>query len=159
MNKVIRIGLICLTAATLTGLMGCQSSSEKEVTEGNSMPMMRGGMAPFSGGYSGSPGSATCVGSYSGSAKITNSATGTLWFTPPAGTTNGTATDATGLSAPYSSVVLAMRKRDMMIWCGSNTVSFPATSADQYKFTIYIKNTPPPPTNGQVLTLDLSWQP
>jgi hypothetical protein len=100
----------------------------------------------------------TCVGSYSGSAKITNSATGTIWFTPPAGTTNCIAADASGLSSPYESVVLAMRKRDLMAWCGTNSVSFPASSSDQYKFTIYIKNTPPPPTNGQALTLILDWQ-
>jgi hypothetical protein len=156
MNNITKTGMMCLAAGILAGAVGCKSSSEKGGAESGSAE--RSLINPYyDGGYNGTPGSATCVGSYSGSAKITNSATGTIWFTPPSGTTNGTATDLSGLSAPYSSVVLAMRKRDMMAWCGSNTVTFPASSTDQYKFTIYIKNMPPPPTNGQILTLDVQW--
>lgn len=112
-----------------------------------------------SGAVNNTSGSTTCCGSYTASAKITNSVTGTIWFTPPTGTTNGTITDSSGLSSPYVSVVLAMRKRDSVSWCGTNTVSFPAESTNQYKFFIYVKNTLPPPTNGQVLTLDVQWTP
>jgi hypothetical protein len=74
------------------------------------------------------------------------------------GTTNGLATDISGLASPYESVVKAIRN-DGISWCGTNSVSFPASSSKQYRFYIYIKNTPPPPTNGDALTLDVQWNP
>jgi hypothetical protein len=49
-------------------------------------------------------------------------------------------------------------RNDLGSWCGTNSVSFPASSTKQYKFIIYIKNTPPPPSNGDVLTLSVQWQ-
>jgi hypothetical protein len=102
-------------------------------------------------------GSSTCIGSFTGTAVVTNSATGTVWFTPPSGTTNAIVTDVTGFSSPYVSMVKVIRN-DSASWCGTNSVSFPASSAKQYKFLIYIKNTPPPPSNGDILTLSIQWQ-
>lgn len=154
------IGLIAVSA--LTGLVGCSTSTTKQpaptakpVTAQRSA--MQATSSDPSGAFNNTGGTTTCCGSYTGYAFITNSATGTVWFTPPAGTTNCIATDSSGLSSPYVSVVKAIRS-DSLSWCDTNSVSFPATSSKKYKFIIYLKNTPPPPTNGQVLTLNVQWQ-
>jgi hypothetical protein len=97
-----------------------------------------------------------CPGAYTGFAKMTNS-TGGLWITPPANTTNGTLTDASGFSAPYASVAYVSRKSDGLTWCDTNSVTFPATNSTSYQLTIYVKNTPPPPTNGQPMNLQITW--
>jgi hypothetical protein len=145
----------------VTALVGCSTSEKKEkppAAQSSPIRLLTPGPSA-SGAVNNTSGSATCVGSYTASAKITNSATGTIWFTPPSGTTNATITDSSGLSSPYVSVVQAVRKRDAVSWCETNTVSFPASSSEQYKFYIYVKNTPPPPSSGQVLTLDVQWEP
>jgi hypothetical protein len=98
-----------------------------------------------------------CPGAYTGYAKMTNS-TGTLWLTPPTNTGSGTFTDASGFAAPYVSVASVVRKSDSAAWCGTNSVTFPATNTDQYSLTVYVKNTPPPPTNGQPMNLQITWQ-
>lgn len=98
-----------------------------------------------------------CPGTYTGYAKMTNSA-GAFWITPPTNTTSGTFTDASGLGVPYVSVAYVKRKSDSVSWCGTNSVSFPATNSTSYELFVYVKNIPPPPTNGQPLTLQISWQ-
>jgi hypothetical protein len=97
-----------------------------------------------------------CPGAYTGYAKMTNSA-GTLWLTPPTNTISGTLTDASGLGTNYISVAWVQRKSDAAAWCGTNSVTFPATNTDQYLLTVYVKNPPPPPTNGQPLNLQITW--
>jgi len=97
-----------------------------------------------------------CPGTYSGYAKMTNSA-GAFWLTPPTNTSSGTLTDASGWGTNYVSVAYVQRKSDLVTWCGTNSVTFPATNATQYSLTVYVKNTPPPPTNGQSLNLQVAW--
>jgi hypothetical protein len=97
-----------------------------------------------------------CPGAYTGFAKMTND-TGGIWITPPANTTSGTLTDASGFSAPYVSVATVVRKSDLMIWCDTNNVTFPATNDTSYELFVYVKNTPPPPTNGQPMNLQITW--
>src|ERR1043165_6277036 len=89
-----------------------------------------------------------CPGSYTGYAKMTNS-TGTYWITPPTNTTSGTLTDMSGFPSPYVSVAYVMRRSDQVTWCGTNSVTFPATNSTSYQLMIVVKNPPPPPTNGQ----------
>jgi len=147
------------TAAALITMTGCSTNENMESTLA-ARPAMRAGFMPVQaavGLFVPHNGTVSCCGSYKGFANVTNSDTGTVWFTPPAGTTNCVATDASGLASPYVSVVKALRK-DFASWCGTNSVSFPVSSSKQYKFIIYIKNTPPPPTNGAPLTLDIQWQ-
>lgn len=98
-----------------------------------------------------------CPGKYTGYAKMTNS-TGTFWITPPTNTSSGTLTDASGFGAPYVSVTYVVRKSDLVTWCGTNSVTFPATNSTSYELFVYVKNTPPPPTNGQPLNLQVTWQ-
>jgi hypothetical protein len=98
-----------------------------------------------------------CPGAYTGYAKITNS-TGGLWITPPTNAVSGTLTDASGFPAPYVSVGYVIRKSDLVTWCGTNSVTFPATNSTSYELFVYVKNTPPPPTNGQPMTLQITWQ-
>jgi hypothetical protein len=97
-----------------------------------------------------------CPGASTGYAKMTNS-TGSLWITPPTNTTSGTFTDASGFGAPYVSVVNVTRKSDLATWCETNSVTFPATNSTSYSLAAYVKNTPPPPTNGQALSLQITW--
>jgi hypothetical protein len=96
-----------------------------------------------------------CPGAYSGYAKMTNGSA--LWFTPPTNASSGTFTDASSFGTSYVSVACVVRRNDLMAWCGTNTVTFPATNSTQYALTAYVKNTPPPPTNGQLLNLQVTW--
>jgi hypothetical protein len=111
---------------------------------------------PFTA-QSGGSGGISCPGVYTGYSKMTNS-TGGIWITPPTNTTSGTFTNASGFPPPYVSIALAVRKSDSMTWCGTNSVTFPATNSTSYQLTVYVKNTPPPPTNGQPTTLQIIWQ-
>jgi len=98
-----------------------------------------------------------CPGAYTGFAKMTNSA-GTFWITPPTNTSSGTLTDASGFPSPYVSVACVTRKSDATSWCGTNSVTFSATNATSYQLMIVVKNTPPPPTNGEPVILQITWQ-
>lgn len=88
---------------------------------------------------------------------MTNSA-GSIWLTPPTNTTSGTFTNASGFAPPFVSVAYVMRKSDFMTWCSTNSVTFPATNSTSYQMIMYVKSTPPPPTNGQPVTLQIIWQ-
>lgn len=150
-------------AAALLTMAGCSTNEHNGNMESTlaAKPAMRAAFMPSqdaTGAFVPQNGTVSCCGSYQGFANITNSITGTVWFTPPAGATNCIATDSSGFASPYVSVVKATRKNDAAYWCGTNSLNFPASSSKQYKFIIYIKNTPPPPTNGAPLTLDIQWQ-
>jgi len=102
-------------------------------------------------------GSTSCVGTYYAYAKMTNSA-GSIWITPPSNTnTSGTFTDISNFSTNYTSTVLVTRKKDGVAWCGTNSVTFPATNSTSYQMIAYVTSTLPPPTNGQPLTLQIEW--
>jgi len=101
-------------------------------------------------------GSTSCIGKYYAYAKITNSA-GSIWITPPTNTTSGTFTDISNFSTNYTSGVLVTRKKDLVTWCGTNSVTFPATNSTSYQMTAYVTSQTPPPTNGQPLTLQIVW--
>jgi|ERR1051326_3042200 hypothetical protein len=75
-------------------------------------------------------GSNSCVGAYNGFVRFTNFSVNppSIWFRPPAGTSQGTISDSSGIIDPsYVPVVEAVRRRDLFRWCGTNTVSFPAS--------------------------------
>jgi hypothetical protein len=101
-------------------------------------------------------GNNSCAGAYKALAKMTNSS-GNPWVTPPTNTSSGTFKDASGFAPPYTSVVLVTRKSDSTTWCGTNSVTFPATNTTSYSMAVYVTSTPPPPTNGQPLTLQVTW--
>jgi len=98
-----------------------------------------------------------CPGSYSGYGKMTNGIGG-FWITPPANATSGTLTDASGFPSPYVSLAYVMRRSDQVSWCGTNSVTFPATNSTTYQLMVVVKNTPPPPTNGQPMNLQIIWE-
>ena len=107
------------------------------------------------GGGSGSG----CPGAWTAYGKMTNSTDGTLWVTPPTNVVSGTLTDASGFAAPYVSVAYAKSKKYFgLSWCGTNSVTFPVTNSDQYELFIYVKSPVPPPTNGQPMNLQITWQ-
>lgn len=97
-----------------------------------------------------------CPGAWTGYAKMTNAA-GTFWITPPTNATGGTFTDASGFAAPYTSVAY-VKRNDLTAWCDTNSVTFPVTSAKTYQLTVYVKSPLPPPTNGQPMNLQVTWQ-
>ena len=97
-----------------------------------------------------------CPGAYTGMAQLTNSE-GTLWITPPTNATSGTLTDASGFPAPYVSVA-CVKRNDLMTWCDTNSVTFPATNSKMYQLTIYVKSPLPPPTNGQPMNVQIIWK-
>lgn len=140
-NKTAKI--FCATLLTLTGLAAGVVLAEQQAI-------------PFTQQDGGS--GSGCPGAYTGFAKMTNSTDGTFWVKPPTNAINGTLTDASGFASPYVSVAYVKRKSDSVTWCGTNSVTFPASGTDKYLLTVYVKNTPPPPTNGQPMNLQITWQ-
>jgi hypothetical protein len=99
----------------------------------------------------------TC-GVYYGCAKMTNGQ-GSYWITPPTNITviSGTLTDTSGYGPPYSSMTLVGCINGKS-WCSnSSSLTFPATNGLKYSMTIVATGTPPP-TNGQPISLQVSWQ-
>lgn len=97
-----------------------------------------------------------CPGTWTGYAKMTNGA-GAFAITPPTNATSGTFTDASGFAAPYVSVA-CVKRNDLVTWCETNSVTFPATNSKTYQLTVYVKSPVPPPTNGQPMNLQITWQ-
>jgi hypothetical protein len=100
-----------------------------------------------------------CPETYYALARMTNS-TGVFWLTPPAGTTNGIFKDVSGFPHPYASTTEVVRRSDQNAWCSTSTngVSFPASSSTSYSMVVYVTSKTPPPTNGQPLVLQITWQ-
>lgn len=97
-----------------------------------------------------------CPGTYNGLAQMTND-TGGSWITPPTNAVSGTFTDASGFASPYVSVAY-VKRNDLVKWCDTNSVTFPATNSKTYQLTVYVKSPLPPPTNGQPMNLQVTWQ-
>jgi hypothetical protein len=132
-----------LTALALTGFMACVALADPTTQ-----------CIPFTVKSGGS--GTGCPGAYTGYSKMTNSA-GTFWITPPTNAVSGTLTNASGFAAPFVGVAYVTRFSDQMNWCGTNSVTFPATNSTKYQLTVYVKSTPPPPTNGQPMNLQIIW--
>lgn len=87
--------------------------------------------------------------------------TGSTIITPSNGVTSFTFSDISGIPAPYNSWAIGIDRVTLKSYptnssLYTNTVTFPVTSSHTYYLTVYVKNPPPPPTNGQILTLKLS---
>jgi hypothetical protein len=93
-----------------------------------------------------------CPSSYVGYVKMTNSV-GSFWITPPTNTVTGTFINTSVFSCDTD----VTRKSDLMPWCGTNSVTFPATNSTSYEFIAYVTTTPAP-TNGQMITVQVNWQ-
>jgi hypothetical protein len=102
--------------------------------------------------------SGLCPGAWTGYAKMTNTTDGTLLVQPPTNAISGTLTDASGFPSPYVSIAYVKRQSDGAKWCETNSVTFPATNTTKYQLTIYVKSATPPPTNGQPMNLQVTWQ-
>lgn len=96
-----------------------------------------------------------CPGPFTGYAIMTNSA-GSIWITPPAGTTNGCLLDNSSYPAPYASVASAVRKSDLTTWCAGNYVSFPVSSGDRFQLKMFVVSAMPT-NNPVVLDLQITW--
>lgn len=98
-----------------------------------------------------------CPGTFTAYSIMTNSA-GSIWITPPAGTTNAILEDVSGFPAPYASVASVMRKSDLMTWCAGNYVDFPVTNGDKFQLKMFVVSAVP--TNAPLnLQLQVIWQP
>ena len=145
-NNKLNLGSI-LTALALAGLAFTGCATHYDLTGPETQ------CDPFTAQTGGS--GTACFGAYTGFAKMTNGAS--LWFTPPTNATSGTLTDASGFAAPYVSVAY-VKRNDYVAWCGTNSVTFPATSSKTYQLMVYVKSPLPPPTNGQPMNLQITWQ-
>jgi len=96
-----------------------------------------------------------CVGSFVGYAKMTNSS-GSVWITPPANTTTGTFADESSFDSNYVSIATVVCLTNPAPICGSNNVTFKASSKAKYELVVYVKSSPP--TNGEPLNLQITWQ-
>lgn len=99
-----------------------------------------------------------CPGVWTGYAKMTNTTDGTTLITPPTNAISGKLTDASGFPPPYVSVACVKRQSDGVKWCDTNSVTFPVTNTAKYTLAIYVKSPLPPPTNGQPMNLQITWQ-
>jgi hypothetical protein len=144
MNKHIKqnLGKI-ITALTLIGFTAGMALADQQAI-------------PFTPQNSGT--GSGCPGIWTGYAKMTNATDGTLWIIPPTNAISGTLTDASGFAAPYESVAYVTRKSNSQHWCNTNSVTFPVTNTTKYAFTVYVKTPLPPPTNGQPMNLQITWQ-
>lgn len=136
--------ILCATLLALAGLAVGLAKANETVNQSPGFTQQGGG--------SGSG----CPGVWTGYAKMTNSA-GTFWITPPTNATSGTFTDASGFASPYNSVAY-VKCNDLHTWCDTNIVTFPATNSKNYQLTVYVKSTVTPPTNGQPMNLQVTWQ-
>jgi hypothetical protein len=141
--------LAALATVALLALTGCQTCDKCVKIESTTAQNI-----PFTAQNGGS--GAGCPGAWTGFAQMTNSTDGTVWLSPPAGATNATFTDASGFAAPYVSVAYVKRK-DLVKWCDTNSVTFPVNDTKTYQMIVYVKSTLPPPTNGQPLSLQVTW--
>jgi len=138
-NGLFKLG--CIAALTLVGFAICLATQVDQ-----SCPSANGqGTSPY-------------IGTYYAIAKMTNSS-GTYWITPPANTHTGTFKDASGFPSPYVSAVVVSRRSDGFAWYtnNNNSITFPATNSS-YTLTVCVTSTTPPPTNGQPMTLQVTWQ-
>jgi hypothetical protein len=102
------------------------------------------------------------IGTTYGYAKYTNSA-GSVVITPSNGVTSITFADISSFPAPYNSVVVgwdAITQKEYGTNMLANTVTIPVstnalTTNDSYKLTVYVLNTPPPPSNGVPIIMSL----
>jgi hypothetical protein len=142
-NKKRTLKIACTAAVVLAGIMGCIASQQTQ----SDLPTM------------GEVAGTGCPGTYYAMARMTNS-TGLFWLTPPTGTTNGIFKDVSGFPHPYTSATAVVRRSDLNPWCSTSTngVSFPASSSTSYSMTVYVTSKNPPPTNGQPLVLQVTWQ-
>jgi hypothetical protein len=133
----------CATALVLAGLMAGIAAPQNQ------------GVPAIVGQGSGTG----CIGTYYAMAEMTNSS-GTFWLTPPAGTTNGIFKDVSGFQPPYTSATTVIRRSDLNTWCSNTTsgVSFPASSSTSYELIAYVTSKTPPPTNGQPIILQITWE-
>jgi len=98
-----------------------------------------------------------CPGPFTAYSIMTNSV-GTLWITPPTGTTNAILEDVSDYPAPYASVASVVRKSDLMTWCAGNYVDFPVTNGNQFQLKIFVVSAIP--TNTPLkLQMQVTWQP
>jgi hypothetical protein len=100
----------------------------------------------------GTDGGSGCPGGMYGFVRMTNSV-GSIWLTPPAGTTLGVLSDISGYPPPYSSRAVVEQRSNGVSWCDTNSVTFPATNSTSYMLVIVVKTTPPP-TN---VIVQLQW--
>lgn len=96
--------------------------------------------------------------------KITNSETGSVWFTNPVGATNAVLTDYNvGPGKPgstnnaYRPVFAALRKIDGQIWWGTNGISWPTSGTNQYKILLY-PNEGTGLTTNDLATVWIDWR-
>jgi hypothetical protein len=133
----------CLTALALTGCLTPVAWAQTYVQ--NASGIIQSGGA-----------GSDCPGPFTAYATMTNGA-GSIWITPPAGTTNATLTDISVFPPPYASVAEAMRKSDLMTCCSDTTVSFPVTNGNSFGLKVFVIS--PPPTNSPFkLILQINWQ-
>ena len=138
-NKILKI--ICASSLVLAGVFCLAAHAETQ-----------GDKASISHGTNDS-----CGGTYYAVVKMTNS-TGSVWIIPPTNSSSGTFTDVSSFGSPYSSVAMVTRFSDKVTWCGTNSVTFPATNSNRYSLTVYVTTPTPPPTNGQPVALQIQWQ-
>ena len=159
MTKRIKIIIGCAAVTALVaGFIGCVTSTIQVAPTGpspflNATSIMTSASGSFVQGIGGATNS--CPGAYCGSARIKTSS-GSIWFTAPTSTMSGTITDASQLGTGCTAWVEAVRRTDGFRWCGTGTVTFPASAGQQFEFTTYV-SCPTCPPNGTILTLGYHW--
>lgn len=133
----------CATLLAMVGFTACVALAADTSTQTIKFTQQSGGSGTG------------CPGATLGYALMTNS-DGTYWITPPTNTISGTLTDASAFGTNYVSIAY-VRCNNMIAWCGTNHVTFPATNSLKYRLEVAVKNTPPPPTNGQPMSLKITW--
>jgi len=140
-NKTLKI--ICVTTLVLAGFTGPVALADSQYDPAKT-----------------SIGTNSSFGKYYAYAKMTNSA-GSFWIKPDTNIVvrSGTLTDISGLPAPYGSYAAVGVFMSTNTYCGSNSITFPATNTLTYQLSIFVTSPPPPPTNNQPMMLQIQWNP
>jgi hypothetical protein len=97
-----------------------------------------------------------CPGTFTAAVTFKDPATGSAWFTPPAGSTSATITDVSGLPTPYLSNVESLESFTTRKACATTSVTFTVSANRRYQFTTYVTSSPPPGT-GTILKLQIQY--
>ena len=144
MNKNKTLKIVTLIGLVMAGLMHCGALAQSTMVEPLPATMITG--------------SNTYAGAYYATVRATN-ISGGLWLMPSNGVQSCTVADTSGLPSPYaSSLVVSCKNGAHMYSTNQNcNLIFPVTNTTSYSIMLYVNSVPPPPTNGQPLTLQIMW--
>lgn len=148
MNKFKTFQILCVAAVVTAGCMYHGAVAQQSTTEQQTDMATTGtNVNPF-------------IGINYACARMTNGSTTNIYsIQPPSNAVSCLFQDVSGFSGFYTSSLVVMRKSDGFPFYtnNNNSLIFPVTNKTTYTFTVFVKSPLPPPTNGQSMVLQTTW--